>query len=141
MKRLVITLIGVIVIVVTAFAQSDRLAPAVREFVKVDAPVVVLRHVRVIAGTGAAPRTDHAIVIEGGKIRSVGDASALPLPAGAKILDLEGYTVIPGLVGMHNHMYYPAPGGQLGLYPEHASSFPSLYLAGGVTTIRTTGSV
>jgi hypothetical protein len=38
-------------------------------------------------------------------------------------------------------MYYPAPLGSLPMYPEHASSFPALYLAGGVTTIRTTGSV
>src|SRR3989449_3537313 len=52
-----------------------------------------------------------------------------------------GYTVIPGLVGMHNHMYYPAPNGPPAMYPEHATSFPRLYLAGGVTTIRTTGSI
>jgi imidazolonepropionase-like amidohydrolase len=38
-------------------------------------------------------------------------------------------------------MYYPAPGGQPAMYPEHATSFPRLYLAGGVTTIRTAGSV
>jgi hypothetical protein len=42
---------------------------------------------------------------------------------------------------MHDHLYYPAPGGAPPLYPEHASSFPRLYLAGGVTSIRTTGSV
>jgi imidazolonepropionase-like amidohydrolase len=126
---------------VTALAQSGQLAPALREFVKVQAPVVALRHVRVIDGTGAAPRPDQAIIIEGGKIRSVGDTSSTTAPAGAQALDLEGYTVIPGLVGMHEHMYYPAPGGQPALYPEHASSFPRLYLAGGVTTIRTAGSV
>jgi imidazolonepropionase-like amidohydrolase len=56
-------------------------------------------------------------------------------------MDLAGSTAIPGLVGMHDHMYYPSPGKGPRLYPEHAASFPRLYLAGGVTSIRTTGSV
>src|SRR5262244_1329640 len=134
-------LIVAILAATPAIAQSGQLAPAVRDFVKVQAPVVVLQHVRVIDGTGAAPRVDQTIVIEAGKIRSAGDASSIAVPAGATLLDLNGYTVIPGLVGMHEHMYYPAPGGPPPMYPEHATSFPRLYLAGGVTTIRTTGSV
>jgi len=42
---------------------------------------------------------------------------------------------------MHDHLVYIAPGGQPALYPEHAATFPRLYLAGGVTSIRTTGSI
>jgi imidazolonepropionase-like amidohydrolase len=118
-----------------------KLSPEVRAFVKEDAPVVALTHVRVIDGTGAVPRTDQTLVIANGKIVAMGDAASTKIPEGAKVLDLKGYTVIPGLVGMHDHMYYPAPGGPPALYPEHAASFPRLYLAGGVTSIRTTGSV
>ena len=118
-----------------------KLSPEVRVFVKEDAPVVALTHVRVIDGTGAVPRTDQTLVIANGKITAMGDAASTKIPEGAKVLDLKGYTVIPGLVGMHDHMYYPAPGGPPALYPEHAASFPRLYLAGGVTSIRTTGSV
>jgi len=118
-----------------------KLSPEVRSFVKEDAPVVALTHVRVIDGTGAVPRTDQTLVIANGKITAMGDAASTKIPEGAKVLDLTGYTVIPGLVGMHDHMYYPAPGGPPALYPEHAASFPRLYLAGGVTSIRTTGSV
>src|SRR6266568_286123 len=118
-----------------------KLSPEVRAFVKEDAPVVALTHVRVIDGTGAVPRTDQTLVIANGKITGMGDAASTKIPEGAKVLDLKGYTVIPGLVGMHDHMYYPAPGGPPALYPEHAASFPRLYLAGGVTSIRTTGSV
>lgn len=118
-----------------------ELAPAVRVFVSVDAPVVVLGHVRVIDGTGAAPREGQTIVIRDGKIEAIGDAASVKIPEGAKVMDLPGYTVIPGLVGMHDHMYYPAPQGPPPMYPEHATSFPRLYLAGGVTTIRTAGSV
>src|SRR6266567_3404598 len=118
-----------------------KLSAEVRSFVKEDAPVVALAHVRVIDGTGAVPRADQTLVVANGKITAMGDAASTKIPEGAKVLDLKGYTVIPGLVGMHDHMYYPAPGGPPALYPEHAASFPRLYLAGGVTSIRTTGSV
>jgi imidazolonepropionase-like amidohydrolase len=120
---------------------APQLSPDVRAFVKEDAPVVALTHVRVIDGTGAVPRADQTLVVANGKITAMGDAASTKIPEGAKVLDLKGYTVIPGLVGMHDHMYYPAPGGPPALYPEHAASFPRLYLAGGVTSIRTTGSV
>ncbi len=108
---------------------------------KEDAPVIALTHVRVIDGTGAAAREDQTLVIADGKIAALGDAAAAKVPGGAQVLDLKGHTVIPGLVGMHDHMYYPSAGGPPPLYPEHAGSFPRLYLAGGVTSIRTTGSI
>ena len=120
---------------------KPALSPQVRAYVKVDEPVVALTHVRVIDGTGAAPRTDQTLIFSNGLITALGDAAATKIPEGAKVLDFTGHTLIPGLVGMHDHMYYPAPGGAPPLYPEHAASFPRLYLANGVTTIRTTGSV
>ena len=135
------------VVLTAAFASAVRpqaasqLSPEVRAFVKEDAPVIALVHVRVIDGTGAAPRADQTVIITAGKLTDIGDAAAVKIPSGAKTLDLAGRSVIPGLVGMHEHMFYPSPGHPPGLYPEHAGSFPRLYLAGGVTTIRTTGSV
>ena len=112
----------------------------VRQFVRVEAPVVVLEHVRVVDGTGAAPVEDQAVVISGGKIAAVGSLAAVTVPAGSKVLDLTGYTVLPGLVGMHDHLFFPM-GGQPPIYSTMGISFPRLYLAMGVTTIRTTGSV
>jgi imidazolonepropionase-like amidohydrolase len=121
----------------TAF-MGQTLSPAVQAFVKVNAPVVALTHVRVIDGTGAAARQDQTIILSNGKIESVGDASSASVPKDAQVLDLDGYTVIPGLVGMHDHMFYPMGNG---IFGEMGFSFPRLYLAGGVTTIRTTGSL
>ncbi len=120
----------------SAFAQG-RFMPGVKPFVTVDSPVVALQHVRVIDGTGAAPIEDQTIVIDHGKIAAVGRVQP---PAGAQLLDLSGATVIPGLVGMHEHLFYPAGGG-VPMYTEQAFSFPRLYLASGVTTARTAGSL
>ena len=113
--------------------QSDR-----QQFIRVEAPVIALTHVRVIDGTGAAAAEDQTLVISEGKISAVG--LNVNVPANAKVLDLTGYTVLPGLVGMHDHMFFPM-GGTPPMYSNMGFSFPRLYLALGVTTIRTTGSV
>lgn len=107
-------------------------------FVATRAPVVVLTHVRVIDGTGAAPSDDQTLVIRDGKIAALGDAARVAVPAGAEVRDLSGRTVFPGYVMLHEHLFYPAGNGA---YPEQSWSFPRLYLAGGVTTIRTGGSM
>ena len=51
-------------------------------------------------------------------------------------MQLNGSTVIPGLVGMHDHLFYTAAGGRA---VQMGFTGPRLYLASGVTTIRTTG--
>lgn len=124
-------------------AQSaSSLAPGVREFVKVSAPVIALTHARVIDGTGSPARTDQTIIISDGKIQSIGDSASTTPPSGAQVLDLSGKTIIPGLVGMHEHLFYPAGGRPaVALYNEMGFSFPRLYLACGITSMRTTGSI
>jgi imidazolonepropionase-like amidohydrolase len=125
-------------LIAAGVASGQTLSPQVREFVKVDSPVVALTHVRVIDGTGAAAREDQTILISKGKIEAVSGAAEVSIPKDAQVLDLHGYSVIPGLVGMHDHMFYPVGSG---VFSEMGFSFPRLYLAGGVTTIRTTGSL
>jgi len=118
---------------------------AIKPYISEDAPVLVLNHVRVIDGTGAMPAEDQRIDIEGGKIIRVQSAKLRnTYPAKAKVVDLTGKTIIPGLVGMHEHLFYPTPqgdGDRLPLYGEMADSAPRLYLASGITTARTTGSL
>src|SRR6266404_1016936 len=118
----------------------NRMLPGTQPFVSVDAPVIALVHVRVIDGTGAAPMEDQTIVMDHGKIAALGSASSTAIPAGARRMDLAGHTVIPGMVGMHEHLFYPSGQG-IPQYNEQAFSFPRLYLASGVTTARTAGSM
>ncbi|HEV8484605.1 MAG TPA: amidohydrolase family protein [Blastocatellia bacterium] len=125
-------------IAVGSIAQSPNAER--QQFIRVEAPTVVLTHVRIIDGTGAEARDDQTIVIADGKIKSIGASSPADLPANAKTVDLQAYTALPGLVGMHNHMFFPM-GGSPPMYSNMGTSFPRLYLALGVTTIRTTGSV
>ncbi len=124
---------------------SPELGPNAKKFVRYDAPVIAIAHVRVIDGTGAPARTDQTVIIDSGKIRAVGDAASTTIPSGATTVDGTNKTLIPGLVGMHNHMFYLQGPGVADGRPVagHAMyySFPRLYLAGGVTTIRTTGSM
>jgi imidazolonepropionase-like amidohydrolase len=128
-----------ILFVLSIYAPAQtNLAPELKEFVKVDAPTVALTHIGVLDGTGAAARHDQTIVISGGKISSIGPTASTPPPQGAQVIDSTGRSAIPGLVGMHDHLFYPAGGL---VYHEMEFSFPRLYLANGVTTIRTTGSI
>jgi imidazolonepropionase-like amidohydrolase len=122
----------------TTLAQAPPFGNAVRPFIKVDAPVVALTNVRVIDGTGAPARENQTILIRAGSIAELGDASRVRPPAGATAIDLTGKSVIPGLVMVHEHLYYPTGPG---VYGQLGESFVRLYLAGGVTTMRTGGNV
>ena len=121
-----------------AVAQSrPPVTPGLRPYVSVDAPVVALTHAMVIDGTGAAPRADQTVVIDGARIAAVGPAATTPIPAGARTIDVTGHTVIPGLVGLHEHTYF----GGVKRITEMNTSGPLLYLGFGVTTAMTAGSM
>src|SRR5271157_1646877 len=125
------------------------LSPLTQKYIRVNSPRVVLGHARVIDGTGKPAVDDQNAVIERGKIVAVQPGLDVASSNGVTVLDLRGYTVIPGIVGMHNHLYHIArPNLQANgdwedplLVPQMTFSSPRLYLAAGVTTMRTTGSV
>src|SRR5580704_11712315 len=124
--------------VASAAAQQSASAP---NFIRENAPIIVLMHVSVIDGTGAAPQPDQTVVIDHGKITAVGASTKFAVPSGAKVIDATGKTVIPGIVGMHEHLFYPSTADGPLTAVEQFYSFPPLYLASGVTTARTTGSM
>jgi len=120
-----------------AAQRPDSLAAQVREYVAVDTSLLALTHVLLVDGTGGAPKSDQTIVLRAGRIAAVGPAASVQIPAGARVMDMSGSTVIPGIVGMHDHLFYTAAGGRA---VQMSYTGPRLYLGSGVTTIRTTGS-
>ncbi|QMV18952.1 amidohydrolase family protein [Granulicella sp. 5B5] len=130
-------------------AQQPTLSPDVQRYVKVPAaPTIVLEHVRIIDGTGAAPIENAYLTLSNSKIAAISTTPPADSPSTVHI-DLTGRTVFPGLVGMHDHMYYlTRPDLDITgaseppvIVPELGFSSPRLYLGSGVTTLRTTGSV
>jgi imidazolonepropionase-like amidohydrolase len=129
-------------------APPAELGPEVQPYVHVPAGQIAITHLRIIDGTGAAPLEERTLLIEGAKIGAILPPDAA-VPARYRVLDGTGETALPGLVGMHNHLFYlqrpniDAAGHseQPIIIPQMTFSAPRLYLANGVTTMRTTGSV
>lgn len=119
-------------------AQRPPLSAGARVYVRVDTSVVALLNVRVIDGTGAPARDNQTVIVRDGNIAAVGPAASTPVPENALRMDLAGKTVLPGLVMVHEHLFYPAGPG---LYGNYTESFVRLYLAGGVTSMRTGGNM
>jgi len=119
-----------------ATGPAARLSSEVRQFASVTEPMVALLNATVIDGTGRAPRTGQTVVISHGRVAAVGPSASVIVSTGARRIDLAGHTVIPGIVGMHDHLFYTAVGGRAA---QMSFTGPRLYLGSGVTTIRTTG--
>ncbi len=131
-------LVGLALASIRASAQDrPQLSPAARQFVVISAPVVALTHVTLIDGTGAPPRSDQTILLQDGKIVGLGPSDRLTIPSGAQVVVLNGHTVTPGFVGLHEHTYFSATT----RVTEMSTTGPRLYLGNGVTTIRTAGSM
>src|SRR5688572_10072367 len=96
---------------VLAAAQPPQFSDLVRSFIKIDAPVVALTNARVIDGTGSPARDKQTIVMRGGIIAELGETGRIAIPPGATTIDLAGKSVIPGLVMVHEHLYYPSGSG------------------------------
>lgn len=120
---------------VTASAHGQGQPPSPVHYAQ---PLIAITHVSLVDGTGAAPVRDATVVIRDRRIAAVGPARRVRVPDGATIIDGRGKTVLPGFVFVHEHMFYSMGGGH---FSPMLASFPPLYLAGGVTTARTGGTV
>lgn len=120
---------------------TSNAAPIVPEdpSVVITDPIIALTHVRVIDGMGNPAQEDQTLILRDGYITAIGPD--LEIPNDAAIHDLSGKTVLPGWVLAHEHSFYSSMVGG----PFHMNnleySFPRMYLAAGVTTARTTGSM
>jgi enamidase len=128
----------VLVFALLASASTAHAAP--KNWIAYRQPVIAFTHATIVDGTGTAAKHDQTLVIDKGRIMALGPATSTRVPAGATVIDARGKTLLPGFVMMHEHLFYTT---RLNPYYITAMpySFPPLYLAGGETTIRTTGSM
>ena len=138
MKMRIARIIFISCLSVLLTAQNTKFSQETRNYIIYEAPHLALTGVRVIVGDGVSVLSNQTIIIREGRIADIGSSDDIPIPENAQQIDLRGKTVLPGFIMFHEHMFYPAGGGQ---YNQQMTSFPRLYLAGGVTTIRTTGSI
>jgi imidazolonepropionase-like amidohydrolase len=110
--------------------------------------MLALRNARLIDGTGAPPRNDVTVTLDDGRINQISETGQIQVSAGASVIDLQGRTLLPGLIDAHVHL------SSLGL-PQLTAAFqdvpPDLHayglalvsramLEGGITTVRDAGS-
>src|SRR6185436_18832180 len=86
---------------------------------------LVLLGATLIDVTGKPSITDAAVVIQGDWITAAGARAGVKIPADAKIIDVSGKFLLPGLWDMHAHFYQ--------------TEFGPTYLAAGITTARDVG--
>lgn len=111
----------------------DPLGP----FLFSDTAVFAIRDVRIIDGTGVPSKAHQTLVIRDGVIVAVGDVQHTGVPQDALVIDGTGKSVIPGLVMLHEHLFLPT--GSIGSW--YGESVVRLFLAAGVTSVRTAGDV
>ena len=132
------------VAVILAFALP-ALALAPEKPVKAEEPLTALVGATLIDGTGAAPAPDVVVLVQGAKIKAVGPAASVKVPKGAKIIDVKGKFILPGLIDCHTHITTESNDlesftDSKSLATLRALQLMNRYLASGVTAIRDAGS-
>lgn len=141
MTRLKIYLLILVLLFIDSFSYAQEFTPEVSRFIKIGAPVIVLTDAKVMDGTGRPAKVHQTIVIRNGLISETGTDKEVSIPAGAQVINCSGKTVIPGLVMLHEHLFYTMFLDRYFNIAEMSSTFAKMYLAGGATTIRTAGSI
>lgn len=104
---------------------------------------MVFKNALLIDGKGNPAKPHQTVIVRNGKINWAGDDAKAILPKAAKLIELNGKTLMPGLVMLHEHMYVSAHSMETRQAIAHQlpATFPRLYLAAGATTIRTAGNI
>lgn len=131
----------IFVLLFTAVSQAQTFSPEVKAFITTAAGSIAITDVKIIDGTGKPAKEHQTVLLQNDRIIAVGDAKAITLPVNAVIINGTGKTLIPGLIMLHEHLYYTNPLEDFFSLSELSFSFPRLYLAAGVTTLRTGGSI
>lgn len=141
MTQTKLILLTLILLIVHQINFGQELSKQVTDFIEVQDSIVVIKNVTLIDGTGSAVKFKQDILVQNKRIAAIGKTGKLKAPKNVRVIDATGKTVIPGFIMMHEHLFYAKP--FFGMYKavHMTNTFPQLYLAGGVTTMRTAGSI
>ncbi|MGD8538389.1 MAG: amidohydrolase family protein [Candidatus Aminicenantes bacterium] len=134
----ILSILCILTLHVDFFAEIPKFSRETKRYILYQSPIIALKNVDIIRGDGSPAQPDQTVLIKDGRIAQIGDASSIGIPEGAEVLDLTGKSLLPGFIMFHEHMFYPSG---RGFYNQLSYTFPRLYLAGGVTTMRTAGSM
>ena len=142
MKKILPAFILVSFFMAPVFSQTT-FSDETKKYIGYNDSVTVFKNALLIDGKGNDAKPHQSVIITNGKIKWIGDDATLQLPKGAKLIDLNGKALMPGLVMLHEHMYISAHdiGTRYLNLKQLPFTFPRLYLAAGATTIRTCGSI
>ncbi len=132
-------LILILLVAVGHICYGQTLSKQVMEYVAVKDSIVLIKNVTIIDGTGGEVKTNQDIILIKDRIVAIGQSEDIDIPEGAYEIDGTGKTVIPGLIMMHEHLFHAKPFFGIFKIIQMANTFPQMYLAGGVTTMRTAG--
>lgn len=141
MKQTKLILFTTILLIIHQISFGQELSKQVTDFIEVQDSIVVIKNVTLIDGTGGTVKYNQDILLRNNRISAIGTVANINFPANVRIIDATGKTVIPGLIMMHEHLFHAKP--FFGMYKavHMTNTFPQLYLAGGLTTMRTAGSI
>jgi len=94
----------------TSFGLSQQAPqkPTIHEFLalpqKKPSAMLAITGVRLIDGTGGAPKSDMTVLVLNGRIHSVGPNKTTVVPKGTEVVDGSGLTLVPGLMDSHFHL-------------------------------------
>lgn len=125
-----------------SFSQM-KFSDETNRYIEYNDSITVFKNALLIDGRGNAAKPHQTIIVMNGKINWIGDDTKAIIPKLAKTIDLNGKTLMPGLVMLHEHMYISAHSLETRQAVLHQlpATFPRLYLAAGATTIRTAGNI
>ena len=140
MKKTFFLLLSILILSLSE-SYGQEFSKEVIKFIEIQKPIIVIKNITLIDGTGGPSKTNQDIVITGDRITSIGNSGKIEIPKTAKVIEGNGKTVIPGFVMLHEHLFYAKPFEGTYKAVHMTYTFPKMYLAGGVTTMRTAGSI
>ncbi|WP_370000181.1 amidohydrolase family protein [Winogradskyella sp.] len=112
--------------------QIINLSDSLKPYIKYNKDLLAFTNATIVDGTGKALKQNQTLIIKNGIFKEMGNDADIKIPHNATTINLKGKTIIPGIVGMHNHLHIPR-------FPDVGDVAAKLYLASGVTTIQTCG--